>query len=153
MTIENSAGLNVSNQYGPRTSGKTIGRVKTEGSYNELKFDIDASMFTAGGPALVVDYKLPAGAVVKDATVKVTEAFVMTGTTPNLAIGTDTSEATNGVLVTEAQGEAVATYVLSPIGTWAAPLAAETTIGFALEGDTAITGAGALELIIGYIVV
>lgn len=41
MAFENSAGLNVSNHYGPRASGGTQGVYKTEGYYNEFVWNLD----------------------------------------------------------------------------------------------------------------
>lgn len=38
---ENSAGLNVSNHYGPRDSGGTLGNIKTEGYQNEFSHNLD----------------------------------------------------------------------------------------------------------------
>ena len=40
MSFENSAGLGVSNHYGPRVTGGTDGNIKTEGLYNEYAFDL-----------------------------------------------------------------------------------------------------------------
>lgn len=41
MAYEDSAGLNVSNHYGPRSSGGTQGVYKTEGYYNEFVWNLD----------------------------------------------------------------------------------------------------------------
>lgn len=42
MAYEDSAGLNVHNHYGPRTSGGTQGVYKTEGYYNEFVWNLDS---------------------------------------------------------------------------------------------------------------
>lgn len=152
MSFENSAGLNVNNHYGPRESGKTVGVVKTEGRVYEASIYIDSETISNGGP-LLVDLKLPDSAIIEDAYVEVTEAFALTGTSPTILVGTDTSEATNGLAISEAQAEAVGTYdVTSTLtGTWASPLAAETTVGVALGGTTpAVGSAGKAKVIVRY---
>ena len=143
----------VNNHYGPRESGKTVGVVKTEGTYNELTFQVDAAMVSAEAFPLLAP-KLPAGAVIKDVTVWVEEAFALGGTTPVIEIGTEGSEATNGFTLSEANVESTgvinATSALS--GTWAAPLAAETTVGIDLAGTTPTVGtAGKMRVTIHYI--
>lgn len=143
----------VSNHYGARSTGKTVGVVKTEGSSNELSFNIDGTIVGDGSYALLAP-TLPAGAVIEDVYLKVTEAFVLGGTTPVIDIGTEGSEATNGFTITEAQGEAVATYDLTSAlsGTWAAPLAADTTVGILLGGggSNTVTSAGKADVVIRY---
>jgi hypothetical protein len=142
----------VNNHYGPRNTGKTVGTIKTEGVMNELSMDIDGDM--VGNEAFALDApKLPAGAVVKAVYVEVTEAFVLGGTSPVIEVGTEGSEATNGVTITEAQAEAVATYdVTSALaGTWASPLAAETTVGIDLAGTSpTVTSAGKMRVVVQY---
>lgn len=143
----------VNNHYGPRTSGKTQGVVKTEGTYNELTFQVDAAMVSAEAFPLLAP-KLPAGAVIKDVTVWVEEAFALGGTTPVIEIGTEGSEATNGFTISEAQAEAAGVFsgTAALSGTWAAPLAAETTVGIDLAGTTPTVGtAGKMRVTIHYI--
>jgi hypothetical protein len=111
-------------------------------------------MVSAGDFALQTDFKLPAGAVVKNVYVEVQEAFVLGGTTPTILLGTDTSEVTNGFVISEAQAEAVATYDVTGTltGTWAAPLAAETTVGLAMGGTSPTsTTAGKAKVIVEYV--
>lgn len=50
MSFEDSAGLNVSNHYGPRDTGGTEGNVKTEGVIKEFMQDLDASGLAFGFP-------------------------------------------------------------------------------------------------------
>ena len=143
----------VSNHYGPRDTGKTTGVIRTSGAMNELTLDIDGEMVGDAAYALVVP-KIPAGAIIEDVYVEVTEAFVLGGTTPAIEVGTEGSEATNGVTITEAQAEAVGTYdVTSALaGTWAAGLAAETTLGLALSGTSpTVTDAGKMRVVIRYV--
>lgn len=142
----------VSNHYGPFNTGKTQGNIKTEGSLKELTLDIDGEMVGNAAYPLVVP-TLPAGTIIKEVFAEVSEAFVLGGTTPALEIGTETSEATNGFTVSEAQAEAVASYDLTSAlsGTWAAPLAADTTLGIALSGTTpTVTSAGKMRVVIRY---
>lgn len=145
----------VSNHYGQRETGKTVGKVKTEGVMNELSINIDGEMLGNAAYPLIAP-ELPAGAVIEDVYVKVTEAFVLGGTTPAIEVGTEGSEATNGFTISEAQAEATGTYDLTSAlsGTWASPLAAATTVGLALSGTSpTTTDAGKLDVIIRYAVV
>ena len=142
----------VSNHYGPRDTDGSTGVVKTEGSNNELSFWVDGADIGNAGYKLIAP-ALPAGATIHQVMIQITEAFVMGGTTPAIEIGTETSEATNGFTISEAVGEVAATVDLTAAlsGTWAAPLAAATTIGLALSGTTpTITDAGKMKVIIYY---
>ena len=146
----------VNSQYGPRKSNNVVGNVKTEGVMNELAIEFDGGVVSDGAYPLLAPV-LPAGAVIEDVYLKVTEAFVLGGTTPVIDVGTEGSEATNGFTVTEAQGEAIGTYDLTGAlsGTWAAPLAAETTVGILLGGGggNTVTAAGVGKVIIRYALV
>jgi hypothetical protein len=117
-----------------------------------LTLDIDAAMMTAAAFPLVVP-TLPAGAIIQEVFAEVSEVFILGGTTPTLDVGTETSEGTNGVDVTEAQAEALGSYDLTSAlqGTWASPLAAATTIGLALGGSSPTNGAtGKMRVVIRY---
>lgn len=148
----NVGATTVSNHYGPRSSGKTVGRTNTDGFENELVLDIDGEMVGNAAYPLLAP-KLPAGAHITKVVLEVTEAFVLTGTTPAIEVGTESSEATNGFTITEAQAEATGVYNLTSAlsGTWGDPLAAETTLGLALSGTTpAVTDAGKARVVIFY---
>lgn len=143
----------VHNQYGPRNAGKTVGVFDTDGAIKELVIDIDGTIVGAGAYPLLAP-KLPAGAIIEDVYLVVEEAFVLGGTTPVIDIGTEGSEATNGFTITEAQAEAAATYDLTSAlsGTWAAGLAAATTVGILLGGGTpTVTSAGKARVVIRYV--
>lgn len=143
----------VSNHYGARDTGKTVGVSKTEGFVNELTINIDGDMVTAGAYALLAP-SLPAKSIVEDVYMEVTEAFVLGGTTPVIDIGTESTEATNGFTITEAQAEAVGMYDLTSAlaGTWAAGLAADTTVGLLLGGTSpTVTSAGKAKIVIRYV--
>lgn len=149
--FENSAGLGVNNYYGPRDSGKTAGKIKSEGSISELSYVVDAAMIDGSVPQVA---KIPAKAKIIAVYAKVSEAFVLGGTNPTILIGTDTSEVTNGAVLDDSQAEVVGTYDITSTltGTWAAELAAETTVGFSLGGTTPTkTTAGKVQFVVRYI--
>jgi len=153
MGYENSAGLNVSNHYGPREFGPTNGNVKTVGRSYEVSVEVDPLVLANGGPLLVTDVVIPAKAVIEDVYADVSALFALGGTTPTILVGTDTSEVTNGVVISEAQAEAVGTYDITGTltGTWAAPLAADTTVGIVLGGTTpTVTAVGKVIVTIRY---
>lgn len=138
----------VSNQYGPREVGGTVGIVKTEGSKNEASFTFGGTEVLGGDWVLETDFKLPAGAIVKNVYVEVQEALSTGG---DVLIGTDGSEAANGFVIPTVSIEAVGTYDVtsSLIGTWTAPLAAETVVSLAAVG-TAVEG-GKAKVIVEYV--
>lgn len=143
----------VNNHYGPRMTGKTQGSMKTEGALGELVFDVDGEMVGNEAFALLAP-QVPAGTLVTAVYVEVTEAFVVGGTSATINIGTEGSENTNGFEVTEAQAEAVGVYdVTSSLqGTWAAGLAAATTIGIDMDGTSpTVTAAGKMRVVVKYV--
>ena len=146
----------VNNHYGTRDTGKTVGVSKTEGFVQELTLYVDGDMVGAGAYALLAP-TIPAKAIIEDVYMEVTEAFVLGGTTPVIDVGTEGSEATNGFTITEAQAEAVGMYDLTGAlaGTWAAGLAAETTVGLLLGGggSNTVTSAGKAKIVIRYVAV
>lgn len=157
--FESTSGLGTRNFYGPRSAKEGIeGGIKTEGSIKELtlKFtgqNINDDVFSTN---LAV---LPAGSRPIRAIVSINEAFALGGTTPTINIGTDGSEATNGVSIAEAQAEAtgVLTDADSGVainGTWGSELAADTQVSVALGGTTPTVGAGGYAVVtIEYIMV
>lgn len=144
----------VSNHYGPRETGEVSGVVKTEGATNQLVLEFDGTNVSDGAFTLQTPKTLPAGANIEDVWLKVSEVFVLGGTTPVVDIGTEGSEATNGFTMSEANLESVQTVDLTSAlsGTWAAPLAASTTIGILLGGggSNTVTAAGKAKVIINY---
>lgn len=143
----------VSTYFGPRDSGKTAGETRTSGFVTELTIDIDAAMVESGAYALIAP-TIPAGAIIEDVYVDVTEAFVLGGTTPVIDVGTEGSEATNGFTITEAQAEAVKMLDLTGAlsGTWAAGLVADTTVGLLLGGSSpTVTTVGKMRVVIRYV--
>ncbi len=143
------------NFFGPRDAGGTTGVLKVEGITEELIINLSGEMFNDVANTLV-DYKIPAGSIIKAVYIDVEEVFVVTGTNPTILIGTDTSEVTNGFVISEAVAEATSSANLTSTlaGTWdsEAPLAADTTVGIALggTGSPAITDAGKARVTIVY---
>ena len=145
----------VNNVYGERTSGGAIGNVHTEGSLQELVINLTGELLN--NTDLLEPVYIPAGATIRGVDVTVDEVFVLGGTSPVVEIGTATSEATNGVTLTEANLETVqyvdATAALA--GTWnEARFAADTLVGISLEGTTptATATAGIAKVVIKYII-
>jgi hypothetical protein len=143
----------VSQHYGERDTGKTTGVIRTAGAMNELTLDIDAAMVSDGALTLVAPI-IPAGSLIEDAYVEVTEAFVLGGTSPTILVGTSGSEVTNGLVVNEATAEATGTYDITSTltGTWAAGLAADTTVGIDFGGTSpTVTAVGKMRVVVRYV--
>lgn len=154
MSYENTAGLGVNNQYGPRGIQDGVvggGKLPVNGSIDEIVLYITGADFGTG-TSFDTKATLPAGAIVREVVAEVTEVFALGGTTPTINVGTNSSEGTNyGIELSEAQAEAVSTYDGTTAGTWAATLAADTVIGVALDGTTpTVTSAGAAKVVIRY---
>jgi hypothetical protein len=158
-----SAGGNVvvasgapSNYFGARDTGGVGGVLKVEGLTEQLIINLDGVMFNDGVDAGLVNYIIPAGAIIKAAYIDVEEAFALSGTdTLAVEVGTSGSAATNGFTITEAQIEATASVNLTSAlsGTWdaEAPLAADTTVSIVLSGtNPVITDAGKARITIVY---
>lgn len=89
MSYENSAGLGVHNQYGPRATGGEQGVYLTDGFYNEYIVNL---------PLSGLDYKMPIRNAIK--VVGINEAFAV-GTVSALTVGgTDITAATDAAPVT-----------------------------------------------------
>lgn len=134
MAYENTAGINVNNQYGTRQTGGSNGKVDDD-VIQFLAFDMTGdSLNSAFNPPVY----MPKGGKVLRAFLRIDEAFVVS-TSGTLAVG-GTAPGTNGVILTEAQLEAIGTKDVSSvaIGTWATASATGPT---ATEKVTkAITG-------------
>lgn len=157
MSVEQATVRGVRTVYGRRDLGYDVGVIKTEGNSNELSVGISAQMVQdiIDGKEVIATVKVPAKSIIEKAYLYVDEAFVLGGTTPAVEVGTDTTEATNGVTLTEANLEAVGGYDVTAglSGTWAAgsALAAETTVGVAVSGTSpTVTGVGKARLVVTY---
>lgn len=156
MPFENTAGINVNNFYGPRNTGGSVGTEPNTDGIWQLSVDITGdSLQSAYLPPMVV----PRGAHFLRYVLRVDEAFVLTGTSPTLIIGGNGAPATNGVVLTQAELQAIGTKIPASTGTgtWAVASATGTTaaekVGKALGGTTpAVTaGVGKGTLIAEYI--
>lgn len=144
----------VSNHYGPRNTGGTVGQFLTFGTKNEIGIDLTGEMLNQDKKILVAPV-LPVGAIITGVNLKVDEAFDLGGTSPGVEIGTVGSEATNGVSLTESDLETVQTLVVTAAksGTWNDPLTVETKIGIVLSGTspTVDPSVGKARVIINYV--
>lgn len=151
MTYENKSGLGVNNQYGPRDTGGTVGVISDFNAVQEIQVDLTPDFLNG---TFVPPVSLPKGALLRRATLRVDEAFTMTGTTPGVAIGAVGNEVVNGIALTAAELAAVGTKTPASTGTgtWAQNSATGTTaaakINKVLTGTTpAVTvGAGKARL-------
>lgn len=154
MGYENTAGLGVNNQYGPRNTGGAAGLERGQNSVNRLSISITGEMLNSG---FVTPQSIPKYASFKSAHITVHEAFVVTGTTPTILVGAAGSVATNGFIITETELETLGSRKLANDGegTWdiahASGTAAAALVDFAFEGDAAVTDAGRATLVLEYV--
>ena len=154
MSFENSAGLGVFNQYGPR--GSQAGVVSggelhgAGGAVFEHVVYITGDDF-AGGVSYNTRLTIPAGSFLDEAIFEITEAFTVGNADNVINIGTDTSELTNGVQIADPETAEV-TIDTTGAGTWAAALAADTLVGVSVTGTTAAitAGSGAAKVILRF---
>lgn len=153
MSFESNTGIGVANFYGPRTALEGLaGHVKTEGAKKQMVIEFAGTNINDGVMDSVVT--LPANALVVAAYADVEEAVTMTGTTPTILIGTNGSEVTNGLVISEAQAEAASVYDVTGTltGTWAAGLTSDTAVSVTLGGTTpTITNDGRIKVVIEYV--
>lgn len=150
MSYENSAGLNVSNQYGARNTGGAAGVEHTQNSTSLLTYDLTGEMLNSTYAPPVY---FPKGALVRKATLRVDEVFVVSGG-GTVSIG-GTAPATDGITLTEAKLEALGTSDVSALltGTWVTthatgPLTTQK-IAKAISGTVGATS-GKASLVIEY---
>ena len=125
MPFENSAGIGVNNYYGQRDTGQSVGHEHSEDGVHQLSISFTgASLNNAFLPPVVI----PRGALFRRYVLRVDEAFSITGTAPTVIFG-GTAPGTNGVVLTEAELEAVGTRAPASTGagTWAVASATGTT--------------------------
>lgn len=154
MSVEKAALRDVRQIYGSRVKGGGVGQMQTSGIERELAVDATGSLLDTTGDAFYGQV-IPAGSLITGAYVRVDEAFDLGGTTPTLLVGTAGTEVTNGVVVSEAQLEAIGTTDITAAlaGTWdEATLAADTTVGVVLGGTspTAVDGVGSCRVVVTY---
>ena len=155
MPFANQAGIGVNNFYGARETGNSIGLEHGEDSLHRLSIAFDAATLNGTFLPPVV---IPKGASFRSAVLRVDEAFNLTGTTPTVIFGASGSEATNGIVLSEAELEAIGTKVPASTGTgtWAQGSATGTTVaakvGKALGGTTPVVtpGVGKATLVLTF---
>ena len=155
MAYENKSGLGVNNFYGARDTGYSVGVEDQDGSIWRLSINMTPASINGGFIPPVV---LPKGALFQRASLRVDEAFTLTGTSPTVIFGEKGAEATNGIVLTQAELQAVGTKTPASTGTgtWSQTSSTGTTaatkIGEALGGTTpAVTGtAGKATLVLTY---
>lgn len=151
MGFEASTGLGVSNQYGPRNTGGSIGTERSVNSLQTMSIELTGEMLNS---TFMPPYFVPSGAKVVRATLRVNEIFAVSAA-GTVAIG-GTAPGTNGIVLTEAQLEAVGTKDVSSVavGTWATSSATGTTASqkvAKLITGTVTTGSGRATLVVEYL--
>lgn len=145
MPFKNEAGLGVHNFYGARDTGGSVGVETSNDSVHRLVINFNSDMLNGGFIPPVV---IPKGALFRDATLVIEEAFNVTGTSPTVSFGAAGSVATNGITLSEAELEAVGTKkpASTGAGTWAQGSATGTTaaakVAVALGGTSPAVAAG-----------
>lgn len=155
MTFANQAGLGVSNHYGARSTGGSVGVEDVDGASFVLSVNLTGDMLNGTYVPPVV---VPKGALFRRAVLRVDEAFVIGGTSPTVRIGASGSVSTNGIVLTEAELENVGTKVPASTGagTWAVGSSTGTTaaarVAFDMGGTspTATAGTGKAVLVLEF---
>ena len=153
MAFLDEAGLGAKAFYGPRGTVEGLaGHVGRQGATKEMVIEFSGENINDG----IMDSieTIPANALIVAAYVDVETAVTMTGTSPTVLIGTNGSEVTNGLVISEAQAEAASVYdVTSTLtGTWAAGLTSDTAVSVTLGGTTpTITDDGRIKVVIEYV--
>ena len=155
MPFENTAGIAVSNFYGARSTGNSVGVETSDSSQHRLSISLTGEMLNG---SFIPPVNVPKGARFINAILRVDEAFDLSGTTPTVRVGAAGSVATNGVVLTEAELENVGTKAPASTGagTWSFSSATGTTadakVAFDMGGTTpTATRVGKATLILTYI--
>jgi hypothetical protein len=153
MSFESNTGLGVPTFYGARTKLEGMGgQAPTQGSKKEMVLEFSGANINDDSAMLTAI--LPQNSLILNAYVDVEEAVTMTGTAPTILVGTNGSEVTNGLVISEAQAEAKGIYDVTGTltGTFAASLASDTTLGVALGGTSpTVTNDGRIKVVIEYV--
>lgn len=151
MGYEANSGLGVSNQYGQRDTGGSVGAEHSQNSVQTLVVNMTGDSLNS---AFMPPVYFPKGAKVVKAVLRVDEVFVVSAA-GTVAIG-GTAPGTNGVVLTEAQLEAVGTKDVSSVavGTWATSSATGATASQKVTKSitgTVTAGSGKGTLIVEYV--
>lgn len=144
MAFENSTGLNVFSSYGKRDTGGTVGVEQSSDSLHQLSVAFTGRSLN---DSFIPPFYLPRGAQIKRYILRVDEAFSLTGTSPTVIFG-GTAPATNGVVLTQAELQAIGTKTPASTGTgtWSTSSATGTTaaerVTKALGGTTPAVAVG-----------
>lgn len=155
MGYEANTGLGVFNHYGTRDTEAGVvsgGDVHKSGSIAEAVIYITGDDF-AGGTSFDTQLVIPAGAFVQEAFIEVSEVFTLGNADNIFSVGTNGSEATNGITIANPDALGSTQEMVGDLnGTWAAGLAAATTVGVAVSGTTAAVtaGSGKAKVVIRY---
>jgi hypothetical protein len=152
MAFENKTGLNVYSQYGKRNTGGSVGSETTDGSTRVYSIDFTGESLNSGFFPKVV---LPKGARITNAILRVDQAFVVS-TGGTVAFGNAAGPVANGIVISEAELEAVGTNYITDTGsgTWdmtaSTGLAADSAIGKSVSGTVDAT-AGRATLLLTFV--
>lgn len=142
----NADGLKVG--FGPNVADFTSqGTHKQNSNEVVVTFVLDGEKFSGGVYQFDAQEVVPVGAVPLYCHIRVSEAFVLGGTTPTIQVG-DAASATRYANLSEANAEAIGTYTASVTAT---PLTAAGTIAVALGGtNPTVTSAGRATVTLAY---
>lgn len=157
MTYESNTGLGVNNHYGARETGGVVGSEHTQNSLMRVTINLTGEMLN--GTFLPPVY-LPKGALLKNATLNVIEAFSLSGTTPAVTIGSYATIASNYISLSKTELEATGSKVPSSTGagTWSTSsstgLGAKDKVGFAITGTSPVVSktAGKANLVLEFFI-
>jgi hypothetical protein len=145
---------NVHNRFGQQFLHEQIGVNESTDGTTQVTLTLTGRQLqrdVATNDAFLRALKLPVGAVIVQAIAQVKEAFALGGTSPTINLGTEGSEVTNGITLTQAQAQAIGTYALTRNGTWANPIATAADVGVALGGTSpTVTSVGRVDILIEY---
>lgn len=145
----------VTNHFGQRDTGDTHGAAPSAGHLRQYVINLDGSMVSNEAfPLGALPPRLPAKIDIRNVWLDVTEVFVLGGSTPVVEVGTEGTEATNGVTLSESALEnlGISDQTSNLAGTWAAPLQNATVVGIDLAGTSPTsTSAGKAKLVIEYV--
>lgn len=152
MARESNTGLGVSQIYGTRETGGAVGQLPTSGATRELSIQFTGEVLD---DAYLTPVSIPAGSVITKAYVLVTEAFDL-ATSSSVEVGELGDEATNGVVMTEAnlESEGYVDLTTALAGTFdaEAPLASATTLGVSFSaGSVTDNSVGKATLVLEYV--
>jgi hypothetical protein len=125
MSYENKSGIGVFANYGSRNTGGSVGSETTDTSTRDYSIAFTGESLNS---SFLPPVSLPKGAKLVKAVLRVDEAFSLGGTSPTVLFG-GTAPATNGIVLTQAELQAIGTKTPASTGagTWAVASATGTT--------------------------